>query len=148
MADENKKRKKLDEMSFRELDREALVEHALSLGGTTSLEALDYLEELAEVSPVTEADKAAKKKELQDKKKRVKDKDGNLIETNKPLYTEKQIEKMLDEMKGTPKYSIFEIKQRYCEKYYPAILEKKKKSEVSFADMIAKAKAQAKAAIK
>ena len=54
---------------------------------------------------------------------------------------------MLDEMKGTPKYSIFEIKQRYCEKYYPAILENKKKSEVSFADMIAAAKAKAKAAI-
>ena len=117
------------------------------MGGTTSLEALDYLEELAEVFPVTDEVKAAKKKELQDKKKRVKDTDGNLIETNKPLYTEKQIEKMLDEMKGTPKYSIFEIKQRYCEKYYPAILENKKKSEVSFADMIAAAKAKAKAAI-
>ena len=147
MADENKKRKEWSKMSFRELDRQALVEHALSLGGTTSLEALDYLEELAEVFPVTDEVKAAKKRELQDKKKRVKDTDGNLIETNKPLYTEKQIEKMLDEMKGTPKYSIFEIKQRYCEKYYPAILENKKKSEVSFADMIAAAKAKAKAAI-
>lgn len=142
MAKEDKERKAWNTMTFRQLDGRALIEHALSLGGTTSLDALNYLEELTAREPVTDAIREEKRKELAGKYKRVKDTDGNLIETDKPLYSEKQIEKMLVELKGTPKYSPLTVKRMYCEKYYPTILENKK--EQSFADMIAEAKAKAK----
>ena len=43
---EKKERKPWREMTYRELDEDALFEHALSLGKEKGLEALDYLEKL------------------------------------------------------------------------------------------------------
>lgn len=135
------KRKPFDEMSFRELDRQALIDHAKSLGGKTALEALTYLQELSEEIPYT-------REELESKRKQIRDKTtGKLIETDKPRFTAKQIDEFIKDKKGTPKYSILKIKQLYCKKYYPEILSEKKE-ETSFTDMIAAAMAELQAAKK
>lgn len=135
----DKTEKPLNEMKFKDLNRKALIEHALSLGDISD-EALAYLDELAETIPVTDEMREEKRKELQSKKKFEEDENGNKIETDKPLYNEKQIENIVNNMQPKQIYNIFEIKQRYCEKYYPQILKKKDKPK-SFKDMIAEAKA-------
>lgn len=135
-------RKPFDEMSFKKLDRQALIDHAKSLGGETALEALIYLKELSEKVPYT-------REELKRKRKREKDKTtGEMIETDIPQYTDKQIDKMIEEKEGKPKYSMFELKHLYCKKYWTEILPEKKKEETSFTDMIAAAMAELQAAKK
>lgn len=147
-----KSAKPWNEMTFRELTRDALIEHAVSLGDTDpekSLEAIAYLETLFETEPLTSEMKAEKRRELKSKTKKKRDKEsGQLIDTDKPLYTEKQIDKMIDKMQGTPKYSIFEIKQKYCELYYPNILPDSKDKELTIQQKLEAAKAKVKAKIK
>lgn len=129
-------RKPFDEMSFRELDRQALIDHAKSLGGKTALEALTYLQELSEEIPYT-------REELESKRKQIRDKTtGKLIETDKPRFTAKQIDEKLKKKEGKPKYNILKIKNLYCERYYPEIVPEKKEEETSFTDMIAAAMAE------
>lgn len=141
-----------NEMTFRELTRDALIEHAVSLGDSDpkkSLEALAYLETLFETEPVTDEMKAEKRQELESKTKKKRDKEsGQLIKTDKPLYTKRQIDKMIDEMKGTPKYSIFEIKDKYCKLYYPDILPDDKDKELTIQQKLEAAKAKVKALMK
>ena len=43
---EKKERKPWQDMTFRELDNKALIEHAKSLGGKKAVEALTYLQQL------------------------------------------------------------------------------------------------------
>lgn len=147
MADSKIEDKAWNEMTYRELTHEALIEHAISLSDTDpekSLEAIAYLEELMETAPVTAAERAEKRRELESKTRKKRDKQsGELIATDKPLYSAMQIKKMLDEMRGEPKYNPLKIKQMYCERYYPEILSAKKKTTIQ--DMLAAARAKVKA---
>ena len=117
MAKKNEPRKPWQDMTFRELDNQALIEHAQSLGKKKGAEALTYLQQLdAEKIPFT-AEMKQKRRE------------------------DEQIEEMLSEITEVPKYPALKIKRMYCEKYYPAILPNKK-DKTSFADKIAKALAE------
>lgn len=140
------------EMTFRELTRDALIEHAESLADSDpdkALEALTYLDELLQTEPITDEMKAEKRRELESKKKKKRDKEsGQLIDTDKPLYTKKQIDKMIKEMQGTPVNNIFYIKQQYCERYYPEILKNVKKKKETPQDLLAAARARVKAKMK
>lgn len=141
VKEKEEERKPFDKMSFRELDRQALIDHAISLGGETALEALTYLKELSEKVPYT-------REELKRKRKREKDKTtGEMVETDKPQYTDKQIDKMIEEKKCKPKYGIFELKYLYCRKYWTEVVPEKKEED-SFGDMIAAAMAELQAAKK
>lgn len=138
---EQKERKQWQDMTFRELDNKALIEHALSLGKKKGAEALTYLKQLdAEKIPFTAEMKQKRREELQKKKKRQKQGE-KMVELDEPLYTAEQIEEMLGEITEVPKYAALKIKRMYCEKYYPAILPNKKET-TSFADEIAKALAE------
>ena len=138
---EKKERKQWQDMTFRELDNKALIEHAKSLGGKKAVEALTYLQQLdAEKIPFTAEMKQKKREELQKKKKRQKQGE-KMVELDEPLYTDEQIEEMLSKITEVPKYPALKIKRMYCEKYYPAILPSKK-DKTSFADRIAKALAE------
>ena len=138
---EKKERKPWQEMTFRELDNKALIEHALSLGKKKGAEALNYLKTLdAEKVPFTAEMKQKRREELQKKKKRQKQGE-KMVELDEPLYTAEQIEEMLSEITEVPKYAALKIKRMYCEKYYPEILPNKKDT-TSFADEIAKALAE------
>ena len=93
--------------------------------------------------------KKEKRRELESKTKKKRDKEsGQLIDTDKPLYTKKQIDKMIDEMQGTPVNNIFYIKQQYCERYYPEILKNVKKKKETPQDLLAAARARVKAKMK
>ena len=150
MAEEVKKTWK--EMTFRELTREALIQHAESLADDDpekALEAMAYLDDLLQTEPGTAEMKREKRRELESKTKKKRDKEsGELIETDKPLYTKKQIDKMIDEMQGTPVNNIFNIKQQYCERYYPEILKNVKKKKETPQDLLAAARARVKAKMK
>lgn len=155
MAEEKKTEeieKSWDEMTFRELTREALIQHAESLADDDpekALEAMAYLDDLLQTEPITAEMKREKRRELEGKKKKKRDKEsGELIETDKPLYTKKQIDKMIDEMQGTPVNNIFYIKQQYCERYYPEILKNVKKKKETPQDLLAAARARVKAKMK
>ena len=138
---EQKQRKHWQDMTFRELDNKALIEHAKSLGGKKAVEALTYLQQLdAEKIPFTAEMKQKRREELQKKKKRQKQGE-KMVELDEPLYTAEQIEEMLGKITEAPKYAPLKIKRMYCEKYYPAILPDKKDT-TSFADEIAKALAE------
>ena len=141
MAKKNDPRKQWQDMTFRELDNKALIEHALSLGGKKAVEALTYLQTLdAERIPFTDEMKQTDRERLQKKKKR-QQQGEKMVELDEPLYSAEQIEEMLGEKKEVPKYAVLKIKRMYCEKYYPTILPDKKDT-TSFADEIAKALAQ------
>lgn len=149
MAKKDKPRLSFDETPYRELDRDHLLEHAVSLGGETALEALAYLEELAEVIPFTRKEKEEIRKELEGKRKRKKDKTtGEMIDTDKPLYTKKQIDEMMENKKGTPKHDAFTFRRLYCERYWTEKLPHGKKDDTPFVDKIAAAMAKVKAANK
>lgn len=155
MAEEKKTeevKKTWDEMTFRELTREALIQHAESLADDDpekALEAMAYLDDLLQTEPVTAEMKREKRRELESKTKKKRDKEsGQLIDTDKPLYTKKQIDKMIDEMQGTPVNNIFYIKQQYCERYYPEILKNVKKKKETPQDLLAAARARVKAKMK
>ena len=138
---EKKEHKQWQDMTFRELDNKALIEHAKSLGRKKAVEALIYLQQLdAEKIPFTAEMKQKRREELQKKKKRQKQGE-KMVELDEPLYTAEQIEEMLGDIKEIPKYAPLKIKRMYCEKYYPAILPNKKET-TSFADEIAKALAE------
>lgn len=137
---EQKERKQWQEMTFRELDNDALIEHATSLGGERAIEALLYLQQLTKKVPFTAEMKQERREELRKKKKRQRQGE-KMIELDEPLYSDKQIEEMLDEITEVPKYAPLKIKRMYCEKYYPAIVPNKKQT-ISFADKIAKALAE------
>lgn len=137
---EQKERKPWQEMTFRELDNDALIEHATSLGGERAIEALLYLQQLTKKVPFTAEMKQERREELRKKKKRQRQGE-KMIELDEPLYSDKQIEEMLDEITEVPKYAPLKIKRMYCEKYYPAIMPNKKQT-ISFADKIAKALAE------
>ena len=138
---EKKERKQWQDMTFRELDNQALIEHAKSLGGKKAVEALTYLQQLdAEKIPFTAEMKQKKREELQKKKKRQKQGE-KMVELDEPLYTDEQIEEMLSKITEVSKYPPLKIKRMYCEKYYTAILPNKKDT-TSFADEIAKALAE------
>lgn len=142
MADKKKERKPLQEMSFTELDYDAIIEHALSLGGETSIEAIAFLQKMeAEKVPFDEKMKAERREVLKGKKKRRRDENTKkLIELDEPLYTTDEIEKKLNKITEVPKYSFLQLKQAYCEKYYPSIIKNaKKKDEPTFADKLAAA---------
>lgn len=140
MATKNEPRKPWQEMTFRELDNDALIEHATSLGGERAIEALLYLQQLTKKVPFTAEMKQERREELRKKKKRQRQGE-KMIELDEPLYSDKQIEEMLDEITEVPKYAPLKIKRMYCEKYYPAIVPDKKQT-ISFADKIAKALAE------
>lgn len=116
MAEEKKEevKKSWNKMTFRELTREALIQHAESLADDDpekALEAMAYLDDLLQTEPITAEMKKEKRRELESKTKKKRDKEsGQLIDTDKPLYTKKQIDKMIDEMQGTPVNNIFYIK--------------------------------------
>ena len=155
MAEEKKTeegKKAWDEMTFRELTREALIQHAESLANDDpekALEAMAYLDDLLQTEPVTAEMKKEKRRELESKTKKKRDKEsGQLIDTDKPLYTKKQIDKMIGEMQGTPVNNIFYIKQQYCERYYPEILKNVKNKKETPQDLLAAARARVKAKMK
>lgn len=137
---EQKERKQWQEMTFRELDNDALIEHATSLGGERAIEALLYLQQLTKKVPFTAEMKQERREELRKKKKRQRQGE-KMIELDEPLYTDEQIEEMLSEITEVPKYAPLKIKKMYCEKYYPTIVPNKKQT-ISFADKIAKALAE------
>ena len=150
MAEEKKEevKKSWNKMTFRELTREALIQHAESLANDDpekALEAMAYLDDLLQTEPITAEMKKEKRRELESKTKKKRDKEsGQLIDTDKPLYTKKQI----DKMQGTPVNNIFYIKQQYCERYYPEILKNVKKKKETPQDLLAAARARVKAKMK
>lgn len=138
---ETKERKHWQEMTFRELDNKALIEHAVSLGKEKGAEALRYLQKLdAERIPFDDELKQKERERLGKKRKRQKQGE-KMVELDEPLYTAEKIEEMLSKIKDVPKYSPLEIKREYCDKYYPEIVPKKK-SKTPFSDEIAKALAE------
>ena len=142
---EKKERKPWREMTYRELDEDALFEHALSLGKEKGLEALDYLEKLKTARiPFTAKMREKMREQLAKKKKRKKDEATQTMpETDTPLYTPEQIEKILDEIKDVPKYSTLALKKEYCKEYYPEILPKAGKPKgPTFEDKLAAARAK------
>ena len=142
---EQKQRKPWQDMTYRELDEDALFEHALSLGKEKGLEALDYLEKLKNARIPFTAEKREKMREqLAKKKKRKKDEaTKKMVETDIPLYTPEQIEKRFDEIKDVPEYSTLALKKKYCEKYYPEIVPKPGKPKgPTFEDKLAAARAK------
>ncbi|GHV34992.1 hypothetical protein FACS18949_12080 [Clostridia bacterium] len=138
-------RKHWSEMTFAELDHDAIIEHAESLGGARTLEAIDYLMELSERVEFTAAMKEKERLRLRGKMKRKKDNTiGKLVSSNERLYTDEQIEKILSEKKDAPKHDNFTLKRLYCERYYPALAPKgKKAATITLADKLAAAKARA-----
>ena len=88
MANKKKERKPLQEMSFTDLDYDAIIEHALSLGGETSVEAIAFLQKMeAEKVPFNEEMKAERREALAGKKKRKRDKDTKkLIESDNLIF--------------------------------------------------------------
>jgi head-tail adaptor len=159
MAD--KERKHFSELTYRELDRDVLTEHAESLDDETALAAIDYLAELDErILPTKEmldeyrAALKAKTKIVNIAKTIIDETTGKEIEieipldTKTPLYTDAQIEKRLAKKKKTKvqKHDNFTQKLMYCEKYWPDIVPQKKKSDApTYADNLAAAKARIKA---
>mgnify|MGYP001199425908 FL=1 len=142
MADKKKERKPLQEMSFTELDYDAIIEHALSLGGKTSVEAIAFLQEMeAEKVPFDDKKKAKRRKVLERKKKRKYDETAEkFITLDEPLYTEDEIEEKLNEIKEVPKYSFLQIKKAYCKKYYRSVIKNaEKKDDTTTADKLAAA---------
>ena len=142
---EKKERKPWREMTYRELDEDALFEHALSLGKEKGLEALDYLEKLKTARiPFTAEMRAKMREQLAKKKKRKKDEASQkMLETDTPLYTPEQIEKILDEIKDVPEYTPLALKKKYCEKYYPEIVPTPGKPKgPTFEDKLAAARAK------
>lgn len=143
MADKKKERKPLQEMSFTELDYDAIIEHALSLGGKTSVEAIAFLQEMeAEKVPFDDKKKAKRRKVLERKKKRKYDETAEkFITLDEPLYTEDEIEEKLNEVKEVPKYSFLQIKKAYCKKYYRSVIKnaEKKDDTTTTADKLAAA---------
>ena len=61
--------------------------------------------------------------------------------------TSNLIDKMIKEMHGTPKYTIFEIKDKYCTLYYPDILPEREQ-ELTPQQKLEAAKARVKAKAK
>ena len=142
---EKKERKPWREMTYRELDEDALFEHALSLGKEKGFEALDYLEKLKTARiPFTAEMRAKMREQLAKKKKRKKDKaTQKMVETDTPLYTTEQIEKMHDEITEVPEYTPLKLKREYCDKYYPEIVPKPGKPKgPTFEDKLAAARAK------
>lgn len=142
---EKKERKPWREMTYRELDEDALFEHALSLGKEKGLEALDYLEKLKTARiPFTAKMREKMREQLAKKKKRKKDEATQTMpETDTLLYTPEQIEKILDEIKDVPEYTPLALKKKYCEKYYPEIVPKPGKPKgPTFEDKLAAARAK------
>ena len=138
--------KALSAYTFRELDRKALIKHAMSLGKVQGLEALAYLRELNAKIPFSEEMKAAEREKLSKKTKQVRDKtSGNLVDTGVALHTSDKIEKLLNKKKTVQKYDNFTQKRMYCEKYWSDIVPQKKQSTAEeFDKMIAAAEAELK----
>jgi len=136
-------RKTLDTIQhFKDINHDVLIDHAKSLGGKKAKEALLYLKELNEKIPFTERMREEKRQELREKTKRKKI-DGEFVDTGKRLYSEKQIDEKLLEIKEVPKHDIFTIKRLYCAEYWKEMLPKTKKSnEPTFEDKIAAALAE------
>lgn len=142
---EQKERKPWQEMTYQELDEDALFEHAVSLGKEKGGKALDYLEKLKQSRiPFTAEMRVKERERLARKKKRKKDKaTKKMVDTDTPLYTPEQIEKILDEIKDVPKYSTLALKKEYCTEYYPEILPKAGKPKgPTFEDKLAAARAK------
>lgn len=124
MAKEKKERKQWQDMTFRELDYQALIEHASSLGKEKGAEALTFLRTTRnEAEPVTDEMREKKREELRQLKRLKKDGDTT-IELDERRYTDKQIEKMIKDMKPIRKHNAFEVKKLYCDKFYPDIVKK------------------------
>lgn len=142
---ETKERKPWQEMTYQELDENALFEHAISLGKEKGLEALDYLEKLKNARiPFTAEMRSKMREQLAKKKQRRKDKTTKkMVDTAIPLYTPEQIEKKLDEITDVPEYTPLLLKKEYCKKYYPEILpEPGKPKGPTFEEKIAAARAR------
>jgi len=142
---EKKERKPWQEMTYQELDENALFEHAISLGKEKGLEALDYLEKLKNARvPFTAEMREKKREELAKKKQRKKDKTTQkMVYTDIPLYTPEQIEKKLDGITEVPEYPTLLLKKEYCKKYYPEILPTAAQPKgPSFEDKLAAARAR------
>ncbi|MDL2274160.1 hypothetical protein LJC34_06435 [Oscillospiraceae bacterium OttesenSCG-928-G22] len=138
--------KSYDELSFGELDKEALIEHALTLGDEAE-EALEYLEEIyTSKIPYTEEMKDFDREKLKYKTKRKKGEDGKFIYLDEPLYNNREIELVLSKKKEVRKYTPLAARKMYCEKYYPEILPETTAvdEEAKFKQMIAEAKAKLK----
>lgn len=141
MAKKNEPRKPWQDMTFRELDNKALIEHAKSLGGKKAVEALTYLQQLDDKKTPFDAEMKRKRREELQKKKKRKKQGEKMVELDEPLYTAEQIEEMLGKITEVPTYTALKIKRMYCEKYYPEVVPNKKET-TSFADEIAKALAE------
>ena len=79
------------EMTFRELTRDALIEHAESLADSDpdkALEALTYLDELLQTEPITDEMKAEKRRELESVIRKA---DSLLIQTSRFIPKSKLI---------------------------------------------------------
>ncbi len=81
MAEEKKEevKKSWDKMTFRELTREALIQHAESLADDDpekALEAMAYLDDLLQTEPITAEMKKEKRRELESKTKKKRDKES------------------------------------------------------------------------
>ena len=126
---EKKERKQWQEMTYRELDYKALIEHALSLGKEKGTEALTFLQaKRNEEIPITDEMKQARREELRKLKRREKQ-DGKMVEVDKPRYTDEQIEKLIPKMKPRHKYGALEVKRMYCDKFYKSVIPAKKDTD-------------------
>lgn len=141
MAKKNEPRKQWQDMTYRELDYKALIEHAVSLGKEKGTEALTFLQaKRNEVIPITDEMRQARREELRKLKRREKQGDKT-VEVDEPRYTDEEIETLIKEMKPHRKYGALELKKMYCEKFYRSIIPPKRSTD-AFDDEIAKALAQ------
>ena len=140
MADE---RKHFSKMTFNDLDKDALDEHAESLGEKEGIAALDYLDELEdalidytlemEVKERKTLRKRLKREKVEAKdenEKVIKDKDGNTTYTwikTERLYTDAEIEEKIAEKKAAGKVPMpfFTQKWEYCNRYWKEKLPQK-----------------------
>ena len=142
MAKKKGERKQWQDMTFRELDNKALIEHARSLGKEKGIEALTQLQNWkSEKIAVSPEMKEKKRKQLEKQKKREKQADGTMKKLDEPLYTADEIEEILSKYIEAPKYSPLALRKKYCKAFYPSVLPKEKDKD-KFADEIAKALAE------
>lgn len=146
MAKKEKIEKPWNEKTLGELKREDLIEHAGTLDGKMAQEAIDFLEKLR-TRPLTNEEKEEERKKLKAKTKKKIDKiTGEKIDTGKRTYTDKKIEEII-ENKQVNIYDInfLSFRAQYCEKFYPEIVQSKKKGEIDINSLLDSAKAKLKA---
>jgi len=145
---ESTERKHFDDMSFFELDKQALFEHATQIeDAETAIKAVNYILELENETVEFDEDmKENERKKLRKKTRKVRNKETNKFEnTGELLYpNEASIENKIRQMgKTVKKHSTMTLKAEYCRTYWedkiPENWGKEKPPKTTSSDLAKKA---------